>query len=616
MTTHPVLIGSNALQYYGYTEPVNDIDVIVTIENAKDLCFISGKREGKMLFFTNNERIIKMDLVYCDTEANKYIYDICNKNYKTITIIDNIRVILPPLEILYMIKKSHIHRILNLTDNNLLNLEIWEKHMKMYLWMRNKLDYNKMNTILYGESKYGEVLSISNEDDKSDDYIYRKVFTMKFNETNERVGDTYINFDQTEKDFFDDNVKRYIHHDELHKKIALLCRNTEDTLYDKYKIDKTNANIEKDLFMNADNDEKIQCLREEIMVLYIERKLLPEVMECYVSLKIPIPKYNIKSKEHDIREIIAHFMTNLCGKGHNWLRQYALDNYDKLSDISLYRFDDLLKVVVKIANPEKVNEPNELQTIDRFMKDALKYGFNNFTECICDEDYYCMSHTLVDDVLANITESKAEKHNNLNITCEKFDKNMWNIQYWDKSHKNVYDELPGNVKKYVDTIALGDHVISSISGSPCCLYNFDINLGIIASPKKSELFYCKIDKTKKKNYRGENTSTYNFSTGVIVIDSNKQNYDMYEASYFKKYHTYYYHSSDSDSYDTYDYRSKTVYLSSFGDSPHETINILYELFAKKFLYVKDTYYEKWDKKNYDMSSSGSGDGYSHRYPLF
>ena len=54
---------------------------------------------------------------------------------------------------------------------------------------------------------------------------------------------------------------------------------------------------------------------------------------------------------------------------------------------------------------------------------------------------------------------------------------------------------------------------------------------------------------------------------------------MYEASYFKKYHTYYYHSSsDSDSYNTYDYKSKTVYLSSFGNSPHQTINILYEFY--------------------------------------
>ena len=165
MTTYPVLIGSNALKYYGYTEAVNDIDLIVTLENAKDLCFISGKREGKMLFFTHDNKTIKVDLIYCDIEANKYIYDICNKNYKTmtITIIDNIQVILPPLEILYMIKKSHIHRILNLTNNNQLNLEIWEKHMKMYSWMRSKLECNKMDIILYGNSKYGELLDIENE---------------------------------------------------------------------------------------------------------------------------------------------------------------------------------------------------------------------------------------------------------------------------------------------------------------------------------------------------------------------------------------------------------------------------------------------------------------------
>ena len=52
-----------------------------------------------------------------------------------------------------MIKKSHIHRIMQLTENNSQNLEIWKNQMKMYLWMREKLGYDKMDLIIYGEKK-------------------------------------------------------------------------------------------------------------------------------------------------------------------------------------------------------------------------------------------------------------------------------------------------------------------------------------------------------------------------------------------------------------------------------------------------------------------------------
>jgi restriction endonuclease S subunit len=87
-----------------------------------------------MCFIEYEKQTFKVDVVICNNDADKYIFDICNNNSNIKqTLFGEIEVLIPPIEILYMIKKSHIHRILNLTNNNSQNLEIWERQMEMYL---------------------------------------------------------------------------------------------------------------------------------------------------------------------------------------------------------------------------------------------------------------------------------------------------------------------------------------------------------------------------------------------------------------------------------------------------------------------------------------------------
>jgi hypothetical protein len=90
-----------------------------------------------------------------------------------------------------------------------------------------------------------------------------------------------------------------------------MSRGTDRVLYEKYKRDPANANLDMELFLNSDPNETLQCLREEIMVLLMERKWIPEIMKCNVRPNIPCADYDHDVKSLELREVIAHFLTNL-----------------------------------------------------------------------------------------------------------------------------------------------------------------------------------------------------------------------------------------------------------------------------------------------------------------
>jgi hypothetical protein len=364
----PILIGSNALAQYGYTGHVNDFDLIVDNEIAKRIFFECDKKIDKMAFFSEGNSIRKVDVILCESEANKYIFEICNKkfNEKHIVLFGKFEVIVPPLEVLYMIKKSHIHRILQLTANNQQDLEIWKNHMKSYLWMRSKLNYVKMDSMLYGDKKYGIPLEI--KDQLTNDDIYREIFIKKFDDITKRSGDTPISMEKTDNEFFNDRVERFIDHDELHRLVAQMCRQSNKILYEKYKKDKSYANLDMELFLNADPNERIQCIREEIMVLFLERKWIPEMIKCYVETDIEYKGFNVRVKKMELDEVIAHYATNLCGQGHSWLRQFVLDHYHILSDLDTYDLSQLEQLVLRISTNKKqesTDKPEFKQDVEK-----------------------------------------------------------------------------------------------------------------------------------------------------------------------------------------------------------------------------------------------------------
>jgi hypothetical protein len=368
---YPVLIGSKALKYHGYEQTDLsdcDVDLIVNKELAKEILYNCDKKDGKMCFFQNTKYDLHM---VEDYNSNMKIFNFLNDeqaiNKKLITLTNIGQVILPPLELLYVIKKSHVMRIMSVTNNQQQNLDIWHKQMIYYTWIRNKFGYLRLDQILYGDDKFGEVIA------KNDEYRYlRDIYLTRFSETVQKVGDTTISMEKTEDEFFNDKVKRHVEHDELHKLVAKMNRNTTELIFEKLKDDSNMANLSLGKFKVADYNDIIEMFREELMVLLLERKWIPEcVMNGYTSI-------NRKQRENEMKDLIPHYMTNLCGSGHYWLRRYVLDHYNTIIDIRNYEgMDQIVRTVANIELDKKVGE-----TFDEFITNKHPVVINNFDEFV------------------------------------------------------------------------------------------------------------------------------------------------------------------------------------------------------------------------------------------
>ena len=350
-----ILIGSRALNFYGLKTNSTDIDLLVDNTSKNSLCGICEKKEGLMLWFGSKKKYIKVDLFLTEqSESNQIIHDICAQDYSKTTMLLpelGIEVIVPPMEILYAIKKSHIHRLLQFTDNQDQNIKIWQKHIGMYTLMREKLGYIKMDECIYGKDRYGPPLPehrLSDEDQLS--YATRLIFLKRFQETNDRVSDTHVNMNQDAESFFNDNVERFIEHDALHRLIAEAYRGTSELLFERFqKSDSESVEMDRELFSKATPEDRLQCLREEIVSLLLERAWIPDVMNHYKKENIPYVSYDTEQIRYSLKEIICNFVTNLCGSGHHWLRRFALDHCRQLSNLDGYDLDALYQIVVQIT---------------------------------------------------------------------------------------------------------------------------------------------------------------------------------------------------------------------------------------------------------------------------
>lgn len=356
---YPVLIGSQALSNYGWSlEGNHDWDIIMTTEQNTSL----AKKYDKWAYFRWRK---SFDVKECHVDAcevqgaKKFIYDYCNKNLSDIKQLDHPelgKLLIPPLEFLYALKKAHIHRILEHHNSTLENIKTWKIQVLQYNWMREKLGYQKIDAIIYHEDGGLRTNFKSSESDM--EYLTQSIFVMEFNAVTYRVGDTKISMNKTEEEFFADGVNRFIDHDELHRKVAQMCRQTDEVLFKQFIIGDA-VEMNRELFLAADRTIQIQTIREEIIVLLLERKLIPTMVRnrdlgiCYDGL-------DMGRREDEMREIIAHFMTNLCGQGHHWLRRWCIDHY-KMFDThenfqNLYPHADIDQIAVAVSRIQDLTD--------------------------------------------------------------------------------------------------------------------------------------------------------------------------------------------------------------------------------------------------------------------
>jgi hypothetical protein len=390
MTDKPVLIGSYALEKHGFNkmelgnESDTDIDIVCKLSTAQQFLWfadkkitprlfgysLSGKNKQKDKLFT----ILDISLYDECSSGKKLLYDKCNELISNSVEINlnkySPQVLLPPIEWIYALLRGHIHRIPQVTLSQEKNILIWEKYMTKYHAIRSKFGYRKLDDLF------------QNVND-----IPYQIFKSEFDYVTQTIGDAPSLEDKPEETFFNDKVKRYIPHDDLHLQIAMINRgNDAKPLYPQFQVIPDSVEMDKNLFMAATKDDQINTLKEEIMVLYLERKALPNAVEHDRMLdefdfkndeslsddSDDEESYKQTSCKRDFNDIICHFITNLCGSGHSWLRQYCIDHWTLLTNINSYPIEKLCQFVNSFNHAGRISglhddPPNRISNLQEFI---------------------------------------------------------------------------------------------------------------------------------------------------------------------------------------------------------------------------------------------------------
>lgn len=594
----PILIGSRALFEYGICESFDDIDLLVNNELGGTLSLNSDKKQGKMIWFGET----KVDLHLLTEPSNIMLFLECNHTINSEKssfvckkiFLDKIGdVLLPPLELLYVLLKAHLHRIIPVCSYQDQNIDIWYKHVAFYKTIRDNLGYTKLDNILYKEY-LGAWADITNDGSLED--LMKKIYQMRFKETIKRVGDTLISMEKSEEEFFADNVERFIDHDELHTEVGIAFREDPDPLFKKYQSDPTKVNLDREVFLKATPTDRIDMLREEVVVLLLERKWIPEIIKCYKEMCIPYIYYNEEEKANELKEVGANYVTNLCGQGDYWLRRFCIDHVHLLLDPKKYDFDKLKELTLKVTKYEsKCEEIKETDLVNRI------------------EQYKNENEKYIEFYLGLIKKYKSNlsgEHTKIFYSFSDYSNGdqVETIQYLDPTTIRWYHD---NVK--MDQISFGsetDKTILSfmkyftspynlglnVSIDEFIIYNLVLNAGLYYSEELGSIKIFTLSMEEKIN--DDNQKTLQISGSYIDIFGSEANH--FNDHYIRKCKTIYYHSDSCTEQPANE--GKIKFLSSYGTAP-TFMKPLMEQLARRFLKLPVSEPENYWYKEYDSSDS-------------
>jgi uncharacterized protein (UPF0332 family) len=280
-----IIIGSKALSFYISDIKYQDIDLIGCyndVENLKSILNPKNIKEG-----THSVILCDINREYND------LYDTKNIEIHLIEKSESLRLYseyinqscgeikLAPLEVLFSIKKSHIHYPLK-----------FEKHIKDYCIMFDSLD---------GVDKL--------------DYITK----VRIKETEERLGKIKTpSLKKTSKEFFGQSekfVKSFFIHDDMHKIVA----HYDIPLYEKMKDESDLVFCSKEKWNNFPLEDRIKTVLEEAYVIALERKILPMLFSGGDYWK----------DESAFKWALMRICTNLTS---GFFREFATNNYLRILD--------------------------------------------------------------------------------------------------------------------------------------------------------------------------------------------------------------------------------------------------------------------------------------------
>jgi hypothetical protein len=326
----PVLVGSRAAER---NRDDSDWDIIAH----------EGMDIHKTIIEYREKNDIKIDIMHRPLDIQLLFELNKNKDLKTRTLFDGVECIIPPKEVLAMMYLTSLYRIIPYCDDNIINIQIWNKRVKTYLKLRSEIDYKKFDDDIFNN----ENSELYNQ--------FQDRMAIRFSE----LGDTPIDLEQAEDGFFKDNVARKFDHDYLHAQVAKLYRGTDEPLFKKFQS-RGKVGLDEKKFNKGNQDEILQMIAEEIAVLMLERKIIP-------ALDLE-KEYNVDEWDDDLENISAHFATNLCGQGFYFLRKYVIDH-----------FELVISVLGQINHGKIVKLAYELMNFDSTEMEKKSYIFTGIT---------------------------------------------------------------------------------------------------------------------------------------------------------------------------------------------------------------------------------------------
>ena len=283
-----VLMGSIAAKFHWPDfRPYKDVDVIATEEEAHELIqklemIKVTQKPGKWSGFVpakygRKEMFVEMAL---SRGTHKEMYDMCQNNADELYV-GEIRTTckVPSAELLYLTKRSHV---------------VFPIH-----WRKNFLDHEFMKN---------KGVTISPE--------MMPLFERRVQETKDRLGFKDPDFDVDNEEFFrrsERHVGRIFSHDQLHEWVKF----GDELAYLAAKEDLTKAALSPEKFWNLTHEQRILIFREEMIVLALERIVIPAMVKK--------EKFDPKSATYTIAAQLVYQFTPY------WQRHFALDNFMEIT---------------------------------------------------------------------------------------------------------------------------------------------------------------------------------------------------------------------------------------------------------------------------------------------
>ena len=201
-----------------------------------------------------------------------------------------------------LLKRSHLHRPLK--------------------FAKNIRDYHLL------KRKFG--LLLKNNDQQYNEFLKERIRLTKL-----EYPDRTPSLNKKTSDFFNDQVVKYYHHDDLHR---VTCYGDEP-IFEMLKTDSTKVWCSKKKWDSLDHETQVKCVAEECFVIALERYIIPKIEE---NLKHPPEKFAYQWA-------LERVCTTLTS---GWFRDFAIENWPEISSLKL----DFLERFKNVRKSKRINQ--------------------------------------------------------------------------------------------------------------------------------------------------------------------------------------------------------------------------------------------------------------------